>query len=305
MGTDDLLDLSYVSFEGKRAPSQLPGDARGPAPCVARSPSAVVEPLDPFCHRVLTEAGLDAASYRTTPLHRRVPACLRALRAQTVADAQVRMRQQPYLVAHAVSSLLIGVTEFWRDAYVFDALRATVLPTVRDRCAPIRVWSAACSTGEELYTVAILLADAGLLDRAELVGTDCRADAIERAAESIYTASSVDAVPEAARLRFFEPAGSSGLRPVSSLRARTRWRVADLLQEVEPGPWDIILWRNTAIYLNHDVAARIFARLISQLAPGGFLVVGKAERPPAGAPVTFVRRCVYRKGGEACAAVAG
>ncbi len=303
MSSESPVDLRHIRFDGKAFEARRASAA--PVPLAASAPvqgpsraTNLPKAVDPFPGWVLAQAGLDPESYRSTPLGRRVPACLRALQVASTAEARVRLQKRPDLVPDAVTMLLIGVTQFWRDADVFAALRTMVLPAIRQRRVPVRIWSAACSTGEELYTMAILLADAGLLDTSELVGTDCRADAIESAAQSVYAASSLDSVPEAARLRYFERVGARESRPIFPLRKRTRWRVADLLQEVEPGPWDIILWRNNAIYLDPNVAAAVFARLISQLSAGGFLVVGKAERPPAGAPLTSVCRCIYRKDGE-------
>jgi chemotaxis methyl-accepting protein methylase len=66
-------------------------------------------------------------------------------------------------------------------------------------------------------------------------------------------------------------------------------------EHLETGPWDLVLWRNVSIYLRVDLAERITAGIVDRLRPGGYLVVGRAERPPAGLPLTWVCRCIYRK----------
>ena len=82
-------------------------------------------------------------------------------------------------------------------------------------------------------------------------------------------------------------------RPIRRLRRQAHWKLSDVARKIEPGPWDVILWRNLAIYLNPGPAASIWARLVGALAPGGYLVVGKAERPPAGLGLSPRCRCIY------------
>ena len=79
------------------------------------------------------------------------------------------------------------------------------------------------------------------------------------------------------------------------LRRHTHWEDADLAEKTAEGPWDIILWRNLAIYLNPGPAAALWKRLTESLCAGGFLIVGKAERSPSGLDLAPICRCVYRK----------
>jgi chemotaxis methyl-accepting protein methylase len=207
--------------------------------------------------------------------------------------ARELLERNAQLVAKAVGSLLIGATEFFREPGVFEYLRTQVLPALAGRNIRLRIWSAACSTGAELYSMAILLSEAGLLERSYLLGTDCNGEAIERAKLGVYDAAALKLVRGATRDGFFEPAGRHW-RPVEALRRHVHWKAADLLAGVEKGPWDIIFWRNTAIYLESGRAEAIWRRLASALAPAGVLVAGKAERPPGDAGLTQAARCIYR-----------
>jgi chemotaxis methyl-accepting protein methylase len=249
--------------------------------------------VDKFIAWVLDRAGLDAAAYRARPLQRRLGACLRALKVHSTRAAGQLLAKEPQRVAAATSALLLGVTEFFREAVVFDALRTQVLPAWARREQPLRIWSAACSTGAELYSIAILLAEAGLLERSFLLGTDCRGDAIERAGRALYDETALRLTPPAARDKYFEPAGGRW-RPVEALRRQVHWKVADLLAGPEKGPWHVILWRNAAMYLKSGPAETVWRRLASLLAPEGVLVAGRAERPPIDAELTPAGRCVYR-----------
>ncbi len=250
-----------------------------------------------FARWVLARAGLDAEAYRAQSLRRRIPACVRALRARSEREAEQRLIAQPQMLPVAVSSLLIGVTGFFRDPDVFEGLRTTIVPALAKRTAGLRVWSAGCASGAELYSFAILLDQAGLLDRTYLLGTDCRSDVIEQARSGSGDARATCGIDESLLVRYFEPICDGAARPIDSLRLRIEWRVSDVLRAAEAGPWDVIFWRNTAIYLNAGPAASVCHRMAGELSPGGFLVVGKAERPPSGTDLLQVSRCIYRKRG--------
>ncbi|MCC7008274.1 MAG: hypothetical protein IT184_05610 [Acidobacteria bacterium] len=247
---------------------------------------------DAFADHVLGLAGLDAELYRPGPLERRVGACLSALRARSIDRAAHLLATAPELRRVATDALLLGVTQFFRDADVFDRLAGHVLPALLTSGAdPIRVWSAGCSNGAELYSVAMLAAGAGVLNRCEFVGTDCRSTAVADALGGVFDARTFESAPRDLAARYAEPVAGHRVRVAAALRDRCRWRVADLTRDVEPGPWHLILCRNLTMYLQQDCADAVFGRLERECVPGGYLVVGRAERL-AGA--RLVARCIYR-----------
>src|SRR5215213_5073991 len=134
-----------------------------------------------FVQWIFSGAGLDASLYRPESLRRRLPACLRALRVTSVREARRALQENRTLRPVALSTLLIGVTSFFRDSAVFSTLASRILPTIADKRGGLRAWSAGCSDGLELYSLAIVLAEFGLLGRSRLLGTDCRDDAVAHA----------------------------------------------------------------------------------------------------------------------------
>jgi chemotaxis protein methyltransferase CheR len=212
----------------------------------------------------------------------------------TIADAQDRIEARPALALELMDVVLLGVSEFWRDAAVFSALRNEVFPRMLREAAHPRIWSAACSEGQELYSVAALLAGLDALERCELRGTDCRPEAIARARTGEYALSSVSRLDENAR-RGLCLVHADRVRIHPRLRAAVSWRVSDLFRQAEGGPWDLILWRNMAIYLEPSAAAEMWHRLLGQLAPGGCIVVGKADYPPPGCPLVRIGPNIYSK----------
>lgn len=291
-------DLSHVRFQGVEPSARTVRGCPRAAIRVVPGPGDAQVPrgqLGPLCRRVLEHEGLDPAAYRAPTLQRRVAACLRALKVHSEQEALALLEATPGLWEAASDALLIGVTTFFRDPAVFGVIESVVLPDLarRDR---IRAWSAGCSTGAELFSLAILLDQAGLLERAELLGTDCRPTAVKHAESGRLWPADAAEIDPATRARYVETRGGE-LRMARSLTSRMRWKAANLLAAVEEGPWDIVLWRNAAMYLHGGASDATYGRITAAIRPGGYLVVGKAERPPANLPLSAVGRSIYRKRG--------
>jgi chemotaxis protein methyltransferase CheR len=251
------------------------------------------EAAAPFVTWLFTRAGLSASAYRSESLRRRLPACLRALRARSPAHARELLEQSPGLVTTAVSALLVGVTSFFRDAEPFHFLR-TVLPELAGNRRGLHVWSAGCSDGAEVYSIALLLAAAGLAGGSYLLGTDCRPDALRKAREGRFDTAAIRAVPPEMLRRHFD--FRDGAWEIDAgLRRTVRWRAGDVLTTPEPGAWDVILFRNTAMYMRAEAAYPLWTRFEQALRPGGLLVLGKAERPAGTTRLMPVGPCVFRR----------
>src|SRR5439155_16682188 len=132
--------------------------------------------------------------------------------------------------------------------------------------------------GAELYSLAMLLAEMDLLESSYLLGTDCRAEAIRRCRLGRFDAAAVRWVPPALLERYFEREFSAW-QVIPRLRTALRWGTADVLKTPEPGVWDVILRRNTAMYLRIEAMTSLWEQFEMLLRPGGILVLGKAERP--------------------------
>ena len=258
------------------------------------------EAMDPFVVWLLKQAGLEARAYRPGVLRRRLPTCLRVLRASSTEAARKTLESQPELVSQAVSPLLIGVSEFFRDRPVFQHLQTAILPERLKSRGGLRVLSAGCSEGQELYSIAMLLDQLGGLERSYLLGVDCRPEAIAQAQAGWFPTAALAGVDPFWRERYFQVAGAQA-RVSAGLRKKTCWAAGNLLSldTGHPrGDWDLILCRNLAIYLESSQANQLWQRLSAQLAPGGWLVTGKAEQPPSSLTLARMSPCFYRKTDE-------
>lgn len=300
-----MANLAHIYFEG--CEQRLEGEGAvatatsgglrvrfSPALSASAAPWGAGERHDPLLAWLLQQAGLNARAYRPKALERRLAACLRHLGVPSRTAAREVLAARPELVSAALNTVLIGVTDFFRDRAVWDQLARAVIPELlRTRCG-LRVYAAGASSGNELYSVAMLLAEAGVIGTSELCGVDCRADAIAAARVGAFSEAAMARVPPEWRTRFFEANWAGYLaRPV--LTRAMRWEVADLFSFEEMATWDVILFRNVAIYLAEEHAARAWEYLCDQLSPGGVLMTGKAEKPPHYLPLRRLGPALYQR----------
>lgn len=195
-----------------------------------------------------------------------------------------RSGREPDLARRVVDAMMTGETMFFRDRPVFDALRREILPALlaaRAATRRLRIWSAAASTGQEAYSVAMLLDDMAVSLSGwsvEIVGTDISGTAIDRAAAGVYSQFEVQrGLPIRFLMRHFREA-PGGWRVASATRAAVRFERFNLLGDPSRlGRFDLILCRNVLIYLDGPTKGAVLDRLAGTLAPDGFLCLGTAE----------------------------
>lgn len=290
--------FSHINFADKLNLSARPLNL---APRTAIAASNAEEPLQredrEFLDWLLDRAGVSLSHYRPESLARRVPACLRVLRAKSTAHGREIVERNSGLAGHAIGAVLIGVTSFFRDPRVFEDLDHHVLPDISDRADP-RIWSVGCSDGMELYSVAMQLAERRVLHRCKLLGTDCRLSATRTAAAGVYPEQAVREVPDKLCERYFDASAPNTYSIHETLRAQLQWRTADVMRTPEPGTWDLILCRNMAMYMRGGTVARLWDILQNALRPGGYLVLGKAERPGGANRMSVIAPCIFRRQGS-------
>jgi chemotaxis protein methyltransferase CheR len=184
------------------------------------------------------------------------------------------------------SALTVGETYFFRERRHFELLARHVLPELVGQRPPdhrLRVWSAGCATGEELYTLAFVLADAGLAGRTTLIGTDLSRDALRRAAAGRYSRWSLRGMTGSEIQRHLRRVGPEHEVP-ARVRARAQLSVHNLVDPRDPAPpggepVDVLFCRNVLIYLAPEAVEAAGRRLVAALAPGGWLFTASSDPP--------------------------
>ncbi|ADU52181.1 MCP methyltransferase, CheR-type [Thermaerobacter marianensis DSM 12885] len=242
-------------------------------------------------HRLL---GIDLEAYRSQQLDRRLQFFRTRHGLQDNADLAARLRDDPHLVQEFANFLTINVSEFFRNPDRFDLLRDRFLPELLRRQRSLRIWSAGCSVGAEIYSVALLLQELDPTGRHELLGTDIDAGALERARQGVFEPLEVRGVPAPWRDRYFRREGSVWvLNP--EIRCRVRFTRHDLVRDPYPAGWDLILCRNVVIYFTEPVKRRVWMNLAASLRPGGILFIGGSESlyGVPGTGLRYVAPCFY------------
>jgi chemotaxis protein methyltransferase CheR len=204
-------------------------------------------------------------------------------------------------LAGMIDALTTNHTAFCREPDHFEFLRHEVLPQLPPG-APIDIWSAACSSGEEVWTVACLLHDAGMGRRAQILASDISKRALRFAERGVYPIDRCAGLPAAWLARYFEPIDrtATGYRVAEAIRARATFRRVNL---VERFSWQrrfpVIFCRNVMIYFDGPTQERVVRQLAECLEPGGYLFVGHAESlTRISHPLEYVRPAIYRKPAE-------
>jgi chemotaxis protein methyltransferase CheR len=188
------------------------------------------------------------------------------------------------LIGQVVDAMTTNETSFFRDRHPFDAMKKVLLPGLVERRAAqrhLRIWSAACSTGQEAYSLAMMLRDDFPLLaawRIEIIGTDISPSAVARARDGAYSTFEVQrGLPIQLLIRHFDQAGEQW-RIKPGLRRMADFREFNLLSELAPlGQFDIILCRNVLIYFDIPTKTRVLQAMHRRLARDGALILGGAE----------------------------
>jgi chemotaxis protein methyltransferase CheR len=193
---------------------------------------------------------------------------------QTTADASVRQQ--------VVEAMTTNETFFFREAMQYDALKSTVLPELMQQrlvTRKISAWSAAASTGQEAYSLAMLLLEMGLGNwDISIVGTDLSASVLQRARSGRYLQIEVNrGLPAALLVKYFKREGLEW-QLKDEVRGMVRFEQEDLRRGTfVRGPFDLVFCRNVLIYFDMETKRSILARILQCLAPGGHLLLGGSE----------------------------
>lgn len=238
---------------------------------------------DAFFYTVFEHLGYDFRHYSDASRNRRLAHFVQNHSLGTISEAQGKVLRDAHLLSEFLSAMTVNVTEMFRDPEVFREIRDEVLPRLATY-PRIRVWVAGCATGEEAYSLAILLAEAGLLDRTTIYATDIDAASLRLATNAIYPADRMIVAT-----RNYQASG--GTRPFSDwyvakydncilspeLRPRIEFFSHNLATDGVFGEFNLILCRNVFIYFEDKLQQRAERIFWDSLAHFGNLIIGPRE----------------------------
>lgn len=239
------------------------------------------EHLAPVC-RILREHGFNCDAYKTSYLQRRIQTRLRANELQSYRDYCKLLRVDPKEFKKLLDALTINVTGFFRDFDVYKAFQEQVIADLLNSNKSrkiIRIWSAGCASGEEPYSIAMLMLEAlGCNHSGHIISiyaTDIDERSLEIAREGHYTPKQLEHVPEDLIEKYF--IFNENYEVKNSLRSLIKFKRLDLLTDKGIKLCDIVFCRNVLIYFNREEQERTLEMFYKNLKPRGYLILGKTE----------------------------
>jgi len=247
--------------------------------------------------KIYLERGFDFRGYKKSTLSRRLGRRLRARGVHTYADYTRVLDNDQTEYDRLFNDLTINVTSFFRDVVAFNSLEASVLPDFARKAEKnIRIWSAGCSTGEEPYSIAMLLLETFGEESSQwniiILGTDIDAKALDKARDGIFSKMEVEGIRPAWLERYFNP-GKGGFRVKPAIKELVTFEEHNLVSDPPYSGLDLVVCRNVLIYLNPVPQAHLIEGFYTALKKGGFLLLGKVELPVGEAGKLF--HCIDKK----------
>ena len=228
--------------------------------------------------------GFDFTGYKRSSLMRRVLKRRYALSQASFGDYLDYLQVHPDEFEQLFDTILINVTSFFRDKPAWENLSTEIIPRIMQKknpLEPVRVWSAGCASGEEAYTLTMLLVEylgtEAFHQQVKIYATDMDLDALAQARQAIYSLDQIKAVPEDLCNKYFMHTNNNEYVFNSDLRRAVIFGQHDLVQDAPISRLDLLVCRNTLMYFTAETQRRILARFHFALNDGGVLFLGKAE----------------------------
>ena len=239
--------------------------------------------MDMLLEAVYLYYGYDFRNYASSFLLRRVLHCVHNENLLSISALQEKILRNPEMMKRLFATLSINVTEMFRDPTFFQSFRKNVIPIVREY-PDIRIWHVGCATGEEVYSMAILLYEEGVYEKAKIYATDINTKALDQAKKGAYSIAHMQQYTK----NYFEAGGrrafSEYYKVVGEqvifqpfLQKNIVFAEHNLVTDSSFNEFDIIICRNVLIYFNRSLQNNVHQLLYESLSVSGFLGLGKRE----------------------------
>jgi len=221
--------------------------------------------------------GIDLSLYKEAQMKRRLTTLRQRRGYATFASYYQAVAQDKELLAELLDRMTINVSEFWRNPNRWEVLESRFLTEMLQTSRRLKCWSAACSTGEEPYSLAMILARKGALAESKLLATDIDDNALSKAKLGVYHERSVKDVPREYVDKYFKRSGES-YYVSDELKRGVTFAKGNLLTDAFESNFDLIICRNVMIYFTEDAKTLLYQKFAKALRPGGILFVGSTEQ---------------------------
>lgn len=231
-----------------------------------------------FKREIRTLTGIDLSCYKEAQMKRRIDSLLAKHEIEDYGKYIMALKTDKILFEEFINYITINVSEFYRDPAQWKMMEDSVIPALlRKFGRNLKIWSAACSTGDEPYSLVMAMSRHLPLSSIRVFATDLDKQVIAKAKEGLYPEKSIAAVPPDLRRRYFTQTGDS-FRIADEIKACVEFKEHNLLKDVYPIGCHLIVCRNVLIYFTEEAKDEVFRKYFRSLVNGGVLFIGSAEQ---------------------------
>lgn len=222
---------------------------------------------------------IDLNAYKERQMKRRIDTLIGKYKINTYEEYVELLKKNTERYEEFVNYLTINVSEFYRNPEQWELLEKSVFPKLFDKFGKsLKIWSAACSTGDEPYSLVMLLTKFLPLNKIEIIATDIDKQVIEKAKAGLYTEKSLKALPDEFVKKYFEKINDKTYAISDEIKSRVKFQQHNLLKDRYPDHCDLIVCRNVMIYFTEEAKQDIYINFNKALKPEGILFVGSTEQ---------------------------
>lgn len=230
-----------------------------------------------FVQNVKAKTAIDLSLYKEAQMKRRLESLRDKKGFKDFHSFYQAMTKDEALFNEFLERMTINVSEFYRNAKRWDVLEKKILPRLLNENAKLKLWSAACSTGEEPYTLAMIMSKFMPLQRVSILATDLDLAILERAKVGLYTDRSLKEAPREVITSFFDK-DPMGYKVKEEVTKTVHFKQQNLLADRFEEQYDLIICRNVMIYFTEEAKHELYQKFSRALRPGGVLFVGSTEQ---------------------------
>ena len=238
----------------------------------------VTDSYEEFKKRVFTLTKIDLNAYKEQQMRRRIDALIERHKLNTYAAFVDAIRTDRELYDEFVSYLTINVSEFYRNPDQWKILENDILPQILARTKRPKIWSAACSTGDEPYSLVMLLSKYIPFANIRIIATDIDKQILNQAKSALYNEKFLKGLPAEFKTKYFTSIGGGTLQLSEEIKKCVEFRQHDLLKDPYPTGVDLIVCRNVVIYFTEEAKEGIYKKFHQSLSKDGVLFVGNTEQ---------------------------
>ncbi|WP_053957300.1 CheR family methyltransferase [Inediibacterium massiliense] len=230
-----------------------------------------------FKEKVHKKTGINLSYYKERQMKRRIDSLMKRNNFSNYDDYFNAMNKDAKIFEEFINYLTINVSEFFRNASQWTILQKDIFPDLLKKSRTLKIWSAACSTGDEPYSLVMALSELVPLSNIKILATDIDKEVIQKAKTGIYSAKSIENVPKHLASKYFEKIGES-FKIKDEIKNCVQFKQHNLLKDPYPDQCDLIVCRNVMIYFTEESKEIMYKKFRDALKENGVLFVGSTEQ---------------------------